>query len=100
MTLVDNIVDLLHGKKPLWFTFWIGFVVSDFIFAATMALLDTDNNNAVLALCIKVVFAVYFIAIFRAIWKSSNAYQGLYVWKFLAKLQVVLGFVGLPIFMF
>ena len=100
MMLADSVVDLFNGKKPLWFTFWIGFVVPHFAFAATTALLEMYNNNAVLSLCTKILFTIYLVGIFRAVWKSSNAYKGPSVWKFLAKLGVALGLIALPIFRF
>jgi hypothetical protein len=44
-----------------------------------------------------VVYFVYFIFIYIATWRSAGLYQGKKVWSVLARICVVLGFIGLAL---
>lgn len=92
----DVVARLLAGEVTLWKTYWIGNVgvglVLSFIWKAINGTLDSGLSGI-----LYIVWLFWAICISIGTWKSANKYTGNRIWAVLAKVAVVIGWIGAAI---
>jgi len=65
--------DLFAGKRPLWFTFWIGYTIP--VAIVQIIYYYAKHYSIALDIIFLVVWLAYLIAINWALWKSAKAHD-------------------------
>lgn len=81
-----------RGNERLWVTYWIvGGLGSLIVLAAIYAGTYTFHNIPSMVLFLLLLSLVWGVFCLIAIWRSASKYQGSILWKRLAQIAVILG---------
>ncbi len=88
-----SISKLWRGDYSLSITYWVFGVIGNVGLSIPMNLISPNSNPLVFYSLLTIVF-VYSIVVAVGIWRSATKYQGLSLWKYLAKFVAILSFIS------
>ena len=88
---------LVNGDYGLAKTFWLWCFLGNFFWKLLFGFAYGAGLPKVLILLLGVCFILYFFAAYKGLWSASTKYQGNQIWKYLARLVVVLGSLSIVI---
>ncbi len=88
-----SISKLWRGDYSLPITYWVFGVIGNVGLSIPMNLINPDSNPLAFYSLLALVF-VYSILVSVGIWRSATKYQGLSLWKYLAKFVAILSFLS------
>lgn len=89
-----SILKLWKGDYSLPITYWVFGVVGNLSLSIPLNLISLETNPILFYSLLTLVF-VYSILVSVGIWRSASKYQGLSLWKYLAKFIAILSFVSI-----
>lgn len=88
-----SISKLWRGDYSLPITYWVFGVIGNIGLGIPMNLVSADGNPLLFYSLLTLVF-IYSIVVAVGIWRSATKYQGLSLWKYLAKFVAILSFIS------
>ncbi len=87
------LIRLWSGEVALIKTYWLWGVLVNIVLSFVIGMAPLINQT--LAIIISAFAVIYAIFISVAIWKSATRYEGKSLWKYLAKIAVILPLIGI-----
>ncbi len=87
------LIRLWSGEVALIKTYWLWGVLVNIVLSFVIGMAPLINQT--LAIIISAFAVIYAIFISVAIWKSATRYEGKTLWKYLAKIAVILPLIGI-----
>ena len=88
-----NLIKLFKGNLPLYQSYWIYYVLANFIISAPLLLVTKIHiQNFIYTFSLYLVLnLIYYFTSCIGVWRSSQKYKGNKILSFLARLIVVIG---------
>ena len=88
-----NLIDLFKGNLPLYKSYWIYYVLVNFLISAPLLLVTKIHiQNFIYTFSLYLVLnLIYYFTSCIGVWRSSQKYKGNKILSFLARLIVVIG---------
>jgi hypothetical protein len=87
------VLKLWRGEYSLPVTYWVFGVIGNIALGIPLNLMSPDGNQILFYSFLALAF-VYSIVVAVGIWRSASKYQGLALWKYLAKFIAILSFIS------
>ncbi len=91
----NYIIRLFRGDISLKITFWIWFIIINIVLSKSIEFLFNKqtikelNISSYLVIIISIIYSLYLLFVFIAIWRSSTKYNGPKLWSILSKIVVI-----------
>ena len=88
-----NLINLFQGNLPLYKSYWIYYVLVNFLISAPLLLVTKIHiQNFIYTFSLYLVLnLIYYFTSCIGVWRSSQKYKGNKILSFLARLIVVIG---------
>ena len=89
----NNLIELFSGNLPLYKSYWIYYVLVNFLISAPLLLVTKIHiQNFIFTFSLYLVLnLIYYFTSCIGVWRSSQRYKGNKILSFLARLIVVIG---------
>ena len=89
----NNLMELFKGNLPLYTSYWIYYVLVNFLISAPLVLVTKiHRQNFIYTFSLYLVLnLIYYFTSCIGVWRSSQKYKGNKILSFLARLIVVIG---------
>ena len=89
----NNLIELFKGNLPLYKSYWIYYVLVNFLISAPLLLVTKIHiQNFIYTFSLYLVLnLIYYFTSCIGVWRSSQKYKGNKILSFLARLIVVIG---------
>ena len=92
-SLEKNLIKLFKGDLPLYKSYWIYYVLGNFLISAPLLLVTKIQiQKFIYSFSLYLVInLIYYFTSCLGVWRSSQSYKGNKILSFLARLVVVIG---------